>query len=195
MSLSNAAPVTRLGDVLRKTLQTPFELTIGGQSSNVITVGTNGYLKIGNSVQLIAFAGQGDFLYLYGGNNGVFYRITGEAGSRAIVFSWYAGTVRWGHQQNHFTVTYFEDRPGQVQYKYYDVVQNPGPSAYAQVIINGATTSIVASGQYFQPGQQISISAPDASHVTFLSSTHDRVSCCTKRNWHSCTEFQAPQRP
>lgn len=52
------------------------------------------------------------------------------------MFSWYAGTLQWGHQQNHFTITYFEDRPGQVQYKYYDVVQDPGPSAYAQVVIS-----------------------------------------------------------
>ncbi|KAH0276864.1 hypothetical protein KCU91_g3576, partial [Aureobasidium melanogenum] len=177
------------------TLQIPFAMTIGGQSSNVITVGTNGYLKIGNTVRLTAFADQGDGLYIYSGNNGVFYRITGEAGSRAIVFSWYAGTLAWGHQQNHFTITYFEDRPGQVQYKYYDVVQDPGPSAHAEVVINGASTSIVYSGNYFQPGQQISISAPDASHVTFSSSMHDRASCCTKRYWHSCTEFQPPKRP
>jgi hypothetical protein len=33
-------------------------------------------------------------------------------------------------------MTYFEDRPGQVQYKYYDVVQNPGPSAFAAVVIS-----------------------------------------------------------
>ncbi|KAH0378942.1 hypothetical protein KCU92_g8453, partial [Aureobasidium melanogenum] len=178
-----------------QTLQLPFQMTIGGQSSSVISVGTNGYLKIGSYVQLIAFAGQGSYLYGYGGNNGIFYRITGEEGSRAIVFSWYMGTVRWGHQQNHFTITYFEDRPGEVQYKYYDVVQDPGPSAYAQVVINGATTSIVNSGTYFQPGQQISISAPDASHVTFSNSMHDRATCCNKRNWHSCTEFQAPKRP
>ncbi|KAG9858240.1 hypothetical protein KCU98_g1048, partial [Aureobasidium melanogenum] len=157
------------------TLQLPFEMTIGGQSSNVITVGTNGYLKIGNSVQLVAFMGQGGFLYLYGGNNGIFYRITGDPGSRAVVFSWYTGTYNWGHQQNHFTITYFEDRPGEVQYKYYDVVMDPGPAAVAQVLINGAITSIVTRGQYFQPGQQISISAPDASHVTFSSSTHDRA--------------------
>jgi hypothetical protein len=60
---------------------------------------------------------------------------------------------------------------------------------------DGATTSIVNSGTYFQPGQQISISAPDASHVTFSNSMHDRATCCNKRNWHSCTEFQAPKRP
>ncbi|KAI4723998.1 hypothetical protein E4T49_08281 [Aureobasidium sp. EXF-10728] len=119
-----------------KTLQIPFQMTIGGQSSNVITVGVNGYIKIGNSVNLLAFSGQGGSLYLYGGNNGVFYRITGDSGSRAIVFSWYAGTYNWGHQQNHFTITYFEDRPGEVQFKYYDVVQDPGPSATAALYIS-----------------------------------------------------------
>ncbi|KEQ57742.1 uncharacterized protein M437DRAFT_70548, partial [Aureobasidium melanogenum CBS 110374] len=119
-----------------QTLQIPFEMSIGGQSSNVITVGTNGYLKIGNSATLVAFADQGQGLYIYNGGNGVFYRITGPEGSRAIVFSWYVGTYRYGHQQNHFTITYFEDRPGQVQYKYYDVVQDPGPSAHAEVVIS-----------------------------------------------------------
>jgi hypothetical protein len=123
--------------------------------------------------------------------------ITGAIGSRALVISWYTGTIAYGHKQEHFTMTYFEDRPGQVQYKYYDVVQDPYPGALAAVNIRGAQTTIVASGQKFAAGQQLSISAPDASHVTFSSSSHNRADCCIAKlgGWHSCTEFQAPIRP
>lgn len=49
-------------------------------------------------------------------------------------------------------------------------------------IVDGATTTIVASRRYFQPGQQISIPAPHASPVTFSSSTHDRASWGDKRS-------------
>jgi hypothetical protein len=65
-----------------------------------------------------------------------FCSITGDLGSRALVLSWFTGSYEYGHQQNHYTMTYFEDRPGQVQYKYYDVVQNPDPSAFAAVSIS-----------------------------------------------------------
>jgi hypothetical protein len=33
-------------------------------------------------------------------------------------------------------MTYFEDRPGKIQFKYYDVVQDPGPYAFAAVTIS-----------------------------------------------------------
>lgn len=76
------------------TVQLPFAINIGKVSSNVLIVGTNGYVgaptltklfqllltcriqvKIGDSSTVLsAFAGQGGGLYIYGGTNGVFYR-------------------------------------------------------------------------------------------------------------------------
>lgn len=61
--------------------------------------------------------------------------IAGPIGKRQVTFSWYTGTWNYGHMQNHFTATFFEDRPGEVQYKYYDVVQSGMAQAYARVSI------------------------------------------------------------
>jgi hypothetical protein len=178
-------------------VQLPFPVTISGQTSNSIRVGTNGYIAIG-SAHLYAFAGQGSGLYIYGGRNGVFYRIAGDVGSRTVVVSWYAGTYNYGHQQNHFTVTLFENRPGYVQYKYYDVVMQPDPSAYVALGSPDSFTYFSPYGQVIPQGQQISIYAPTANvPPEFAISQHDRVDCCTTSpfwwsGWHTCTEYQAP---
>ena len=114
--------------------------------------------------------------------------------------------------QEHFTITYFEDRPNHVQYKYYDIIQSGLYEAQAYVYASEFTESrveyecqmlmhladnkmtTIRQGAPFSAGEQISITANSASDVTFSSSTHDRVDCCTKRGWHSCTEYQAPKK-
>jgi hypothetical protein len=179
-------------------VQLPFSVSVGGSTSNVLRVGTNGYINIVNSY-LYAFAGQGSGLYVYGGFNGVFYRIAGDVGSRTVVVSWYVGTYNYGHQQNHFTITLFENRPGYVQYKYYDVVMQPGPGAYIALSTPSSFTYFVPYGQEVSNGQQISFYAPDATTtVKFASSQHDRIECCKVApnwwsGWHTCTENQAPR--
>lgn len=50
------------------------------------------------------------------------------------------GTYNYGHMQNHFTATFFEDRPGEVQYKYYDVVQSGLYRAYARVTLGTSSS-------------------------------------------------------
>nr|POF15324.1 hypothetical protein CFP56_42213 [Quercus suber] len=178
-------------------IQIPFQMTVGSYSSNVITVGTNGYIKVGSNVQVNAFRGQGGGLYVYGGLNGVFYRIAGPVGSRQIVFSWFIGTVQFGHMQNHFTITYFENQPGKMQFKYYDVVQSALAQADASIIYAGKQVDIQRS--LFSNGQQITVTTGSDNSVSSVSSQHDRVECCRKNSdawwggWHSCTEFQAPR--
>lgn len=101
-------------------------------------MGTDGYIVYNDAttnslVVLNAFTWQGGGLYIYPGVNGVFYRIAGSVGARSLVVSWYAGTFEQGAEQNHFTVTFFEN--AQVaQLKYYDVVQaQPQAFAYIQI--------------------------------------------------------------
>lgn len=182
------------------TLQLPFAVGVGGKLSTTVMVGTNGYVFIPSSnTYLYAFSGQGSGLYVYGGRNGVFYRIAGPVGSRTVVFSWYVGTYNYGHQQNHFTVTLFEDRPNYVQYKYYDVVMQPGPSATVGISMPNAYVPLFPYGQEIPNGQQISFYMPGDSQTLKKSITqHDRVSCCSISSfwwggWHSCTEWQAPR--
>jgi hypothetical protein len=176
-------------------VQLPFQVGVGGQLSNVISVGINGYINIAGNT-LYPFSGQGYGLYLYGGGsaNGVFYRVAGDAGSRSVVISWYAGTYQYGHQQNHFTVTLFENRPGYVLYKYYDIIMQPNPSATIAISIGSDTKYFVPYGVEVYNGQQISIYAPgSALSIQSGFSTHDRVDCCKIfGGWHSCTEFQSP---
>ncbi|KAK4541626.1 hypothetical protein LTR36_007770 [Oleoguttula mirabilis] len=96
-------------------VQLPFSMTMGGLSSNVVTVNTDGSIYFGD-VQIKAFSGQGYTIYVYAGINGIYYRITGDVGSRQLVFAWYVGTHEYGNEQNHFTITYFENKPNEVQY-------------------------------------------------------------------------------
>jgi hypothetical protein len=177
------------------TVQLPFSVGVGGILSNTIAVGSNGYISI-QDVYLYAFAGQGGGLYIYGGGsrNGVFYRIQGPVGQRTVVFSWYVGTNNYGHQQNHFTITLFENRPGYAQYKYYDVVMQPGPSAFIAVAIGEESNTVVPYGTELGNGQQFDVYVPgNIATMRTASSQHDRVECCVMAYWHSCTEWQEPR--
>jgi len=71
--------------------------------------------------------------------------ITGSVGSRQIVFAWYAGTYQYGNQQQHFTVTLFEDDPNEVIFKYYDVDIKADQRANTALYWGNYCTSISAS--------------------------------------------------
>jgi hypothetical protein len=179
-------------------IKLPFVVGISGQISYTVTVNTDGYLQIGQN-QLFALTGQGNGLYIYSGppngDNGVFYRVAGDVGSRTAVFSWYAGTFSYGSQQNHFTITFFENRPYYVQYKYYDVIQDPYPEALVGISLDGAQTQFIPSETPIAAGTQISIYAPILAPLQYAISSFDRVDCCTTstfHHWHVCTEFQPP---
>nr|POF02218.1 hypothetical protein CFP56_65483 [Quercus suber] len=184
-------------------IQIPFPMTIGSYSSNVITVGSNGYAAISTSTGVLMVSSTGKSqLPSYRMHRKLMYRafsVTGPIGSRQIVFSWFVGTVNYGHMQNHFTITYFENQPGKVQFKYYDVVQSGLAQAYALINFEGQQ-AIVQRGSLFSNGQQITVTTGSDNSVSSTTSKHDRVDCCVKNSaawwggWHSCTEFQ-PARP
>ncbi|GAB1744258.1 hypothetical protein NU219Hw_g1405t1 [Hortaea werneckii] len=177
-------------------IQLPFPVCLAGYCSSVITVGTDGYIVYNDAttnslVLLNAFTWQGGGLYIYPGVNGVFYRIAGPVGARSLVFSWYAGTFDQGAEQNHFTITLFEN--AQVaQLKYYDVVQVQ-PQAFAYLQLGDVGTDILTAGTPFAPSTQLSLfTSPGSTTVTVSPSLHDRIDCCTKSSWHSCTESLPP---
>ncbi|KAI7191123.1 hypothetical protein KC363_g4033, partial [Hortaea werneckii] len=150
------------------TIQLPFPVCLGGYCSPVITVGTDGYIvyndiTTNSLVVLNAFTWQGGGLYIYSGVNGIFYRIAGPVGARSLVFSWYAGTYEQGAEQNHFTITLFEN--AQVaQLKYYDVVQAQ-PQAFAYIQLGDIGTDILPAGTPFTPSTQFSLlTSPSASN-------------------------------
>jgi hypothetical protein len=177
----------------------PFPVGISGQISRTVSVHTDGYLEIALT-QLYALRGQSGGLYVYSGppngDNGIFYRVAGDVGSRTAVFSWYAGTEYYGSQQNHFTITLFENRPYYVQYKYYDIILDPPyPNALVGVAVNDAVTEFQSSDTVIANGTQISIYAPVAGSIQFRKSSFDRIDCCTTstfHHWHVCAEFQPP---
>lgn len=174
------------------TVQLPFQMCMFGTCSNVISLGTDGYISF-SDVTLSVYSKLGNGLYLYrGGPHGLFYRITGDVGSRELTLAWYGATVSWGHQSTHVTATYFEALPNQIQYKYYDAVQAAPYASIPSVYVQKGTTKTYAVpyGNAVDVGSQLSIKTGTDGSVTSVSKTmHDRVECCTKQGWHSCTEF------
>lgn len=92
-------------------------------------------------------------------------------------------------------MTFFEDKPNQVQYKYYDATQSAPYYQYASVYVSkgSQTTYIVPANTYVDVASQYTIKT--GTDGTFLSSSktmHNRIECCTKSDWplwHSCSEF------
>lgn len=173
------------------TLQLPFDFCMYGTCTRVVSLGVDAYISFGD-VLMSVFTELGGGLYIYPDTpHGVFYRITGDVGSRQLTFAWYTATISWGHQQSHITATYFEDKPNQIQYKYYDAIQDaPSDTTPSIYIQKGSTiTRALPEGNHVVVGTQYTIkTAPDGG-VTVSKTTHDRVECCTKLWWHSCTEF------
>lgn len=76
------------------TVQFPFSVCMFGTCSNVASVGTDGYISF-SDVTLSIYQGLGLGSYMYQGSYGLFYHVTGTAGSRELVFAWYTGTYAW----------------------------------------------------------------------------------------------------
>ncbi|KAK5739293.1 hypothetical protein LTR17_005399 [Elasticomyces elasticus] len=115
-------------------IQLPFSICLGGYCSSVLTVGTDGYVYYNDDatstqVYLSIYSGQGFGMYVYPYNNGIFYRVAGTPGARSVVISWYTGTYAEGYEQNHYTITLYEN-VGVAQYKYYGCDREP-ESGYA----------------------------------------------------------------
>lgn len=82
----------------------------------------NGELPATNIPSYSALGLWGD-LYIYKDTpQGVYYEVSGEVGSRKIAFEWYCSHYQQPTQYYHFTMTFFEGKPGVATYKYYDVL-------------------------------------------------------------------------
>ncbi|OMP85174.1 hypothetical protein BK809_0000274 [Diplodia seriata] len=175
------------------TAQLPFSVKAFGTSASVVSVGTDGYVSFGD-VALHAYSDLGGGIYIYpGAAHGVFYRVSGAVGSRRLAFAWYAATVGWGHQSTHVTMEFREDEENVVYYKYFDVTQDApwGDRADVYVQKGDSVTRMEAYGTKIDTGAQYRVVTNADGSASSVKTLHDRVECCTKQGWHSCTEFGA----
>ncbi|KAF4543528.1 Carbohydrate-binding protein [Lasiodiplodia theobromae] len=175
------------------TAQLPFSVCAFGTCSDVISVGTDGYVSF-SDVQLHAYSNLGNGIYIYpGGAHGVFYRVSGAVGSRRLTLAWYGATISWGHQSTHVSLEFREDESNVVYFKYFDVTQDAPWADRADVYVQkGSTvTRVAAQGTKIDTGAQYKVSTSSGGSVSIDKTLHDRVECCTKQGWHSCTEFGA----
>jgi hypothetical protein len=69
---------------------------------------------------------------------------------------------------------------------------NTHKRCYTDCIGSGGTaTNVVFQGTSYTPNVQYSITAINTDGtVAIQQSQHDRVDCCLRSYWHSCTEYQ-----
>jgi len=168
------------------TLNLPFPVKIFQTSSTQITISVRGRITVGDYT-FNAFA---DELYIYGGwNQGLFYRVDGDMGSRKIHFSWFTGTNMWGHERFHITATFDEAKPGIMSSKIYDTWGQVTPRR--TISVEGAGKNIVfaqSGSTNVHEGQEITFDTTGAGSVS--AKDFDRVECCKKTGWewHVCSE-------
>ncbi|KAK3626882.1 hypothetical protein LTR56_012716 [Elasticomyces elasticus] len=64
-------------------------------------------------------------LYIYQGTQqGIYYEVDGEVGTRNTTFEFYQSDSYYPNQYYHFLVTFYEDKPGVVTFRYLDVSDN-----------------------------------------------------------------------
>jgi len=169
------------------TLALPFAVKIFETSSTQITVNVGGFITVG-AYRFNAFA---DALYVYGPgwNQGLFYRVDGAMGSRKIHFSWFTGSVYWGHERFHITATFDEAKPGILVSKIFDTWGQVSPRRL--VSVSGPGKDVVFaqrnSGDVHE-GQEITFDTTGAGSVS--AKNFDRIDCCSKTGWewHVCSE-------
>lgn len=126
-------------------LEIPFPIHIYDKSSNIVFVTVNGVLSLDsgshsfsrvapptNTLPPYSVMGFWSDLYLYQNTpQGIYYEVAGEVGARTITFEWYCSHFRQPDQYYHFTMAFFEGRPGAVTLKYYDVLDKGSQAAVA----------------------------------------------------------------
>ncbi|KAG9186354.1 hypothetical protein G6011_02910 [Alternaria panax] len=85
------------------------------------------------------------YVYGPGWNQGLFYRVHGAIGSRKIHFSRFSGTVFWGHERFHITVTFDEAKPGILVSKISDTWGQARPRRTLSVAGNGKEIPFASS--------------------------------------------------
>ncbi|KAI7157745.1 glycoside hydrolase [Hortaea werneckii] len=100
-------------------------VSLGGDSSYY----TNAALYDPNLSQTstVSILGFFDDLYIYRGTQqGIYYQVTGEIGSRQLVFEYYTSHYQAPQEYYHFTMTFYEGQNGVVDVKYYSISDQGG---------------------------------------------------------------------
>ncbi|THV78875.1 hypothetical protein D6D29_07325 [Aureobasidium pullulans] len=119
-------------------LDLPFPIGAFGKTSSSIWLEINGCVSLNtgfgtysNTVlpnTVIAdttLLGYWDDLYIYQGTQqGIYYDITGEVGSRVLQFEFYTSAFQRRTEYFHFIMTFYENQVGLVKYKYFDISYN-----------------------------------------------------------------------
>ncbi|CAF3316942.1 unnamed protein product [Rotaria socialis] len=116
----------------------PWNITLYNTTTNEVTVTSDGVLCLGNcstsytesrlparvfdSATAFPFW---DDLYIYANTSqGIYYQDEGDIPQRTLIFEYYMSHYVEKDQFYHFQVTFFENFPGVVQYKYFDATDH-----------------------------------------------------------------------
>ncbi|RDW56507.1 hypothetical protein BP5796_13148 [Coleophoma crateriformis] len=116
-------------------LTVPFPIGAYGSYSTSVSLSLNGRLCIGDDSGAYAnrqlpdpyipntcILGYYDDLFIYEGTQqGIYYEVTGDIGSRKLVFEYYVSHYREASQYYHFTMSFYEATPGVTDVAYYSV--------------------------------------------------------------------------
>lgn len=121
-------------------LTLPFAIGAFGSYSTNVFLTTNGAISINsgsaeyrndnygfptNAMPDVTIAGLWDDLYIYQGTQqGLYYEIFGQTGSRSVVFEIYESAYMRSTEFYHFSITFYENQPGVTLFKYYTVSRN-----------------------------------------------------------------------
>lgn len=112
------------------TYSTQVYLMINGMVS--LVDGTSTYTNTdlpSSAIPDITLLGFWDDLYIYAGTQqGIYYQIEGAVGNRSLLFEFYTSAYQRPTEYFHFTMGFFEARPGVAVYKYYDISFNGNSS-------------------------------------------------------------------
>lgn len=180
-------------------LDLPFAIGAFGKTSSSIWLEVNGCVSLeagfGTYVNTALPAssiysdttllGYWDDLYIYRGTQqGIYYDVTGEIGSRELKFEFYTSAFVRPTEYFHFIMTFYENQVGVVKYKYYDISYSGASatvgaqrlsSTYSTFLTTANRTSI-ADSVFTSSWQIFAIFFQPACNYSWLGD-HDRYKC------------------
>jgi hypothetical protein len=120
-------------------LDLPFAIGAFGKTSSSIWLEINGCVSLESGFGAYTnyalpttaisadttLLGYWDDLYIYQGTQqGIYYDITGEVGSRELKFEFYTSAYQRSTEYFHFIMTFYENQVGVVKYKYFEASYN-----------------------------------------------------------------------
>ncbi|CAF0728673.1 unnamed protein product [Adineta steineri] len=140
VQLTNAIPIFTAAlngsvDDRFYTVTLPFNITLYNTTTDSVQVTTNGVLCFGKCDRIwtetalpaqefsdaTVFAYWDDLYVFANTSQGIYYEIQGNASNRTLIVEYYCSHYQQEMEYYHFQVIFFEDKPGIVQYIYYDI--------------------------------------------------------------------------